>query len=95
MSLSIEEVKQIAWLARIGIDDGAAAKYAHDLSGILDFVAQMNAVDTESVEPMAHPLDLPQRLRPDEVTEPNQREKFQAVAPAVANGLYLVPKVID
>ncbi|BCX88065.1 aspartyl-tRNA(Asn)/glutamyl-tRNA(Gln) amidotransferase subunit C [Methylomarinovum tepidoasis] len=95
MSLSIEEVKQIAWLARIGIDDAAAAKYAHDLSGILDFVAQMNAVDTESVEPMAHPLDLPQRLRPDEVTEPNQREKFQAIAPAVENGLYLVPKVIE
>lgn len=95
MSLSIEEAKQIAWLARIGIDDEAAAKYAHDLSGILDFVAQMNAVDTESVEPMAHPLDLPQRLRPDEVTEPNQREKFQAIAPAVADGLYLVPKVIE
>ncbi len=95
MSLSVEEVKQIAWLARIGIDDEAATRYAHDLSGILDFVAQMNAVDTDAVEPMAHPLDLPQRLRPDEVTEPNQREKFQAIAPAVENGLYLVPKVIE
>ncbi|HEB77913.1 MAG TPA: Asp-tRNA(Asn)/Glu-tRNA(Gln) amidotransferase subunit GatC [Methylothermaceae bacterium] len=95
MSLTLEQVRQIAYLARIGIGDEDAERYAHDLSSILDFVAQMNAVDTEAIEPMAHPLDLPQRLRPDEVTEENQREKFQAIAPAVENGLYLVPKVIE
>ncbi len=95
MSLTLEQVKQIAYLARIGIDDEDAGRYTHDLSSILEFVAQMNTVDTETIEPMAHPLDLPQRLRPDEVTEENQREKFLAVAPAVENGLYLVPKVIE
>ncbi len=95
MALTLEQVKQIAYLARIGIDDEDADRYTHDLSSILDFVAQMNAVDTETIEPMAHPLDLPQRLRPDEVTEENQREKFLAIAPAVENGLYLVPKVIE
>ena len=95
MSLTLEQVRQIAYLARIGIGDEDAERYADDLSSILDFVAQMNAVDTEAIEPMAHPLDLPQRLRPDEVTEEDQREKFQAIAPAVENGLYLVPKVIE
>lgn len=95
MPLTVEEVKNIAYLARIGIEAGDAGCYAQDLSGILDFVAQMDAVDTEAVEPMAHPLDLPQRLRPDEVSEEDLREKFQAIAPAVENGLYLVPKVIE
>ncbi len=95
MSLTREQVKQIAYLARIGIDDADADRYTQDLSSILDFVAQMNTVDTDAIEPMAHPLDLPQRLRPDEVTEENQREKFLAVAPAVEDGLYLVPKVIE
>ncbi len=95
MALTLEQVKQIAYLARIGIGDEDAARYTHDLSSILDFVAQMDAVDTTDIEPMAHPLDLPQRLRPDEVTEENQREKFLAIAPAVENGLYLVPKVIE
>lgn len=95
MSLTTEEVKKIAYLARIRIEDEDAGRYAHDLSGILDFVAQMNEVDTQTVEPMAHPLDLPQRLRPDEVTEDNQREHFQSIAPVVEAGLYLVPKVIE
>ncbi len=95
MSLTIDEVLKIATLARIKIDQTEAERYARDLSGILDFVAQMDAVDTSEVEPMAHPLDLPQRLRPDEVTEGNQRERFQAIAPAVEAGLYLVPQVIE
>ncbi len=95
MSLTIDEVLKIAALARISVDENEAESYAHDLSGILDFVAQMSAVDTSEVEPMAHPLDLPQRLRPDEVTEENQRERFQAIAPAVEAGLYLVPQVIE
>ncbi len=95
MSLTIDEVLKIATLARIKIDQAEAERYARDLSGILDFVAQMDAVDTSEVEPMAHPLDLPQRLRPDEVTEENRRERFQAIAPAVEAGLYLVPQVIE
>ncbi|HHJ38836.1 MAG: asparaginyl/glutamyl-tRNA amidotransferase subunit C [Methylothermaceae bacteria B42] len=95
MSLTADQVRNIAYLARIQINEADSENYAKDLSSILDFVAQMNAVDTENVPPMAHPLDLPQRLRPDEVTEENQRELFQSIAPAVEAGLYLVPKVIE
>jgi len=61
----------------------------------LDFVAQMSAVDTAGVSPMAHPMDAAQRLRPDTVTETDQRERFQSIAPQVEAGLYLVPKVIE
>ncbi|HAS75845.1 MAG TPA: Asp-tRNA(Asn)/Glu-tRNA(Gln) amidotransferase GatCAB subunit C, partial [Marinobacter adhaerens] len=66
-----------------------------DLGNILDLVDQLAAADTDSVEPMAHPLNAVQRLRADEVTETNQREAFQAIAPATENGLYLVPRVIE
>ena len=69
--------------------------YADSLSRILGLIEQMNAVDTKGVQPMAHPSDAGLRLRPDEVTEADQREKFQAIAPAVEAGLYLVPKVIE
>ncbi len=95
MTLTLEEVTKIAYLARVQIDPAEAGRYVRDLSGILEFVAQMNAVDTDAVTPMAHPLDLPQRLRKDEVTEENQRERFQAIAPKVEAGLYLVPRVIE
>ncbi len=95
MSLSTEEVNKIAWLGRISIDADKIEVYARDLSGILDFVEQMNAVDTSNVEPMAHPQDLAQRLRPDVVAEDDQREAFQSIAPMVEAGLYLVPKVIE
>ncbi|QSA96139.1 Asp-tRNA(Asn)/Glu-tRNA(Gln) amidotransferase subunit GatC [Methylococcus sp. EFPC2] len=95
MSLSAEEVNKIAWLARIAIDPDKVEAYAHDLSGILDFVEQMSTVDTAGVPPMAHPMDQAQRLRVDEATEPNQRELFQSHAPLVEAGLYLVPKVIE
>jgi len=95
MSLSTAEVNKIAWLGRLAIDPDKIEAYARDLSGILDFVEQMSAVDTSAVEPMAHPQDLAQRLRPDAATEPNQRELFQAIAPLVEAGLYLVPKVIE
>lgn len=95
MSLSAAEVNKIAWLARIAIDPDKVDAYARDLSGILEFVEQMGAVDTSSVDPMAHPLDQAQRLRPDEVREADQRELFQAHAPLVEAGLYLVPKVIE
>jgi aspartyl-tRNA(Asn)/glutamyl-tRNA(Gln) amidotransferase subunit C len=95
MSLTSEEVNRIAWLARLAIDSEKTAAYAQDLSGILDFIEQMSAVNTSAVEPMAHPLDQAQRLRPDAVTEPDQRALFQQLAPAVEAGLYLVPKVIE
>ena len=95
MSLDAEEVRKIAHLARLAIDDDDIPDYARDLSGILDLVEQMNAADTRGVTPMAHPLDAAQRLRPDVVTEDNRREHLQRHAPAVENGLYLVPRVIE
>lgn len=95
MTITPSEVKKIARLARLAIDEAEVARYAHDLSGILDLVERMNQADTQGVEPMAHPLDMAQRLRPDVVTETNQRELFQLNAPAVENGLFLVPKVIE
>jgi len=95
MSLDAQAVKKIGWLARLAIDEEKVAAYASDLSGILDFVAQMNAVDTSDTAPMAHPLEQAQRLRPDEISETDQRDLFQAHAPAVEAGLYLVPKVIE
>jgi len=95
MSLSNDEVEKIAYLARLQIDADDIAQYAQDLSGILALVEQMEAVDTTGVEPMAHPQDVTQRLRDDEVTETNQRDKFQKIAPLTESGLYLVPKVLD
>jgi aspartyl-tRNA(Asn)/glutamyl-tRNA(Gln) amidotransferase subunit C len=95
MSLERSDVVSIAHLARLAIAEDDIPVYTRNLSNILDLVAQMNAVDTSDVEPMAHPLDMAQRLREDVVTETNQREKFQAIAPSVEAGLYLVPKVIE
>ncbi|MFM8445414.1 MAG: Asp-tRNA(Asn)/Glu-tRNA(Gln) amidotransferase subunit GatC [Methylococcus sp.] len=95
MSLTNEDVSRIAWLARLQIDPDRTGAYARDLSGILGFIEQMSSIDTETVTPMAHPLDQVQRLRPDQITEPDQRALFQAQAPAVEAGLYLVPKVIE
>ena len=95
MSLTKKDVENIAHLARLAIDDADIPNYANNLSNILELVEQMNAIDTTDVEPMAHPLDAVQRLRNDEVTEQNQREHFQQVAPLTEAGLYLVPKVIE
>jgi aspartyl-tRNA(Asn)/glutamyl-tRNA(Gln) amidotransferase subunit C len=95
MSIAPSDIAKIAHLARLAITDDEAQRYATDLSNILGLVAQMEAVDTAAVEPMAHPLAMTQRLRPDEPTEANQRERFQQVAPATEEGLYLVPKVIE
>ncbi|MFN5745018.1 MAG: Asp-tRNA(Asn)/Glu-tRNA(Gln) amidotransferase subunit GatC [Methylococcaceae bacterium] len=95
MSLTTEDVNKIAWLARLAIDPDKVGSYARDLSGILDFIEQMGTVDTTDVAPMAHPLDQVQRLRPDVVSEADQRALFQSIAPAVEAGLYLVPKVIE
>jgi len=95
MALDASEVEKIAHLARLSIAGGDVPEYARNLSNILAFVEQLNAVDCSGVTPMAHPLDTRQRLREDTVTEPNQRDKFQAHAPKVEAGLYLVPKVIE
>jgi aspartyl-tRNA(Asn)/glutamyl-tRNA(Gln) amidotransferase subunit C len=95
MSLDQADVAKIAHLARLALGGDETAEVARDLSRILDLVAQMNAMDTRDVPPMAHPLDMSQRLRPDAVTEPDRRDDFQAVAPATDAGLYLVPRVIE
>ena len=95
MALNDEDIRKIAWLARLQVDAADSAKYADELSQVLDLVDQLNQIDTDSIEPMAHPTDAVQRLRDDEITECNQREKFLAIAPQAEQGLYLVPKVIE
>jgi len=95
MSLQPEDVRGIAHLARLHLEPAEVDHIANELSGILDLVEQMNAADTATVQPMAHPLDEVQRLRSDTVTERDQRERFQAIAPEVRDGLYLVPRVIE
>ena len=95
MSLNRDDVKKIALLARLEVGEEDIELYVQNLSDILLLVEQMNAVDTSDIMPMAHPLDTSQRLRIDEVTEPNQREHFQEIAPQTKDGLYLVPKVIE
>jgi len=95
MSLTTDEVKKIAYLARLGIDETDIDAYANDLSNMLDLMTQMGEANTDSVKPMAHPMDQMQRLRPDQATESNHRERFQTLAPQVEAGLYLVPKVLD
>jgi aspartyl-tRNA(Asn)/glutamyl-tRNA(Gln) amidotransferase subunit C len=95
MSLTLADIKKIAHLARLNLSADDMTLYHTQLSRILDFIEQMNQVDTDHVTPLAHPFDLEQRLRPDIVTESNQREKFQQIAPQVEAGLYLVPQVIE
>jgi len=95
MTLKTEDVRKIAQLARLQIDDDSIDQYATDLSNVLALVEQMNQVDTTEITAMAHPLDATQRLREDKVTESDLRDKFQAIAPDVENGLYRVPKVIE
>lgn len=95
MSLNPDEVRKIAQLSRLALSDASLDEHRRNLSNILDLVAQMDAVDTRDVEPMAHPLNMTQRLRVDEVTETDQRARFQAQAPRVEDGLYLVPRVIE
>ncbi|AGA91493.1 glutamyl-tRNA(Gln) and/or aspartyl-tRNA(Asn) amidotransferase, C subunit [Thioflavicoccus mobilis 8321] len=95
MSFAPSDVAKIAHLARLAVADDEAQRYATDLSKILDLVAQMEATNTHSVLPMAHPLRMTQRLRPDEPGEPDQRALFQEIAPLTEDGLYLVPKVIE
>lgn len=95
MSLDSADVAKIAHLARLEVPSAALADYAQALSGILTLVEQMDAVDTQGVEPMAHPLHMSQRLREDQPTETDRREAFQSIAPLTEDGLYLVPRVIE
>lgn len=89
------DLDRLAELARIELTAEHAAAFHADLERVLALVDRLQAVDTSGVEPMSHPLDLPQRLREDAVTEPDQRDVLLALAPAAENGLYLVPKVIE
>jgi aspartyl-tRNA(Asn)/glutamyl-tRNA(Gln) amidotransferase subunit C len=93
--LSLEEIRRIARLARIELAAPEAEALGRDMNDILAMVEQMSAVDTNGVEPMAHPQEMAQRLREDRVTEDDPRELFLALAPQVEDGLYLVPKVIE
>lgn len=95
MSLDKNDIRKLTVLARIDVDDAIIDDVASKISDILAMVDQMQAQDTSAVEAMANPLDAVQRLRRDEITETDQRQSFQAIAPATEDGLYLVPKVID
>jgi aspartyl-tRNA(Asn)/glutamyl-tRNA(Gln) amidotransferase subunit C len=95
MSLTLPEVKRIAWLARIEITDAESEAVQARLNGIFKLIEQMQSVDTEGVAPMAHGQDVAQRLRDDRVTETDQHALYQSIAPQVEGGLYLVPKVIE
>ena len=95
MSLSPDDVKRIARLARIEISDAEAMTSQMQLNAIFDLIAAMQAVDTTGIAPMAHAQDVSQRLREDVVTETDRHSVFQNIAPAVEDSLYLVPKVIE
>ena len=95
MALQRSDVEKIAHLARLALGEEDIADYAENLSNILTLVEQMNAVDAADVPPLAHPLETTQRLRPDVVSEEDQRDRFQSIAPLVEAGLYLVPKVVE
>ena len=95
MAIERQQVEQLAQLARIALDESTLARTTASLGDVLALIDQLQAVDTTGIEPMAHPLDAVQRLRADIVTEPDQRDVLQAIAPAVQDGLFLVPKVIE
>jgi aspartyl-tRNA(Asn)/glutamyl-tRNA(Gln) amidotransferase subunit C len=95
MSLTDQEVRHIAKLARIELPDAELERTRSHLNSMLGLIEQLQAIDTTGVEPMAHAADLVLRLREDRVTESDRRAACQAVAPAVEDGLYLVPKVIE
>jgi len=95
MSLTPKDVTKIAQLAHLNLSENDRALYTPQLSTILNFIEQMNQTDTTTIEALAHPLELSQRLRPDVVTETNLREKYQQLSPQVEAGLYLVPKVLE
>jgi aspartyl-tRNA(Asn)/glutamyl-tRNA(Gln) amidotransferase subunit C len=95
MSLTNDDVEKIARLAQLSMTETEIAAARSQLSGIFDLIAEMQAVDTKGVTPMSHAQDVSQRLREDTITETDQRELFQSIAPQVEAGLYLVPQVIE
>ncbi len=95
MSLNLDEIARLARLSRIELSAPEAAATRDQLNGIFSLIAQLQATDTAGIEPMSHAVDLAQRLRPDQVTAADQRQAFQALAPEVEMGLYLVPRVVE
>lgn len=95
MSLSTQDIERIAHLARLAVTPDEVAAVQGKLNGIFTLIDEMQAVNTNGVEPMSHGLDMVLRLRDDAVTERDQREKFQANAPSAADGYFLVPRVIE
>lgn len=95
MALDKAEVEKIAHLARLHINESDTEEVTNRITDILALIDQMQSVDTDNVEALAHPLDMVQRLRADKVTEPNMRDTIQDIAPASQDGLYLVPKVME
>jgi len=95
MALTLDDVKRVAHLARIAVDEAEAKAALEQLNAVFALIAEMQAVDTRGIEPMSHALDVTQRLRADSVSESDQHELFQSNAPQVQDALYLVPKVIE
>lgn len=95
MTIERADIEKLALLARIEVTGEEIASTTNRIAEVLALVDQLQAADTDGVEPMAHPMDAVQRLRADEVTEDNRRDAFQAIAPATDGGLYLVPRVIE
>ncbi len=95
MALTLDDINKIAHLARLGLSDEEKSRYTDSLNNILGLIDDLQAVNTQGIEPLAHAVDVTQPLRPDVVTESNQRDAYQQIAPAVQDGLYLVPKVIE
>ena len=95
MALGLDDVRRVAQLARLRLEDAQAAPMLAELNAIFGLIETMQAVDTAGVEPMSHPRDVAQRLRADRVTEPDRSDALLALAPQAEGGLYLVPKVIE
>jgi aspartyl-tRNA(Asn)/glutamyl-tRNA(Gln) amidotransferase subunit C len=95
MSLSTDDVKKVARLARLSMSEAEIQAAHAQMSNIFGLIEEMQAVNTDGIEPMSHSQELSQRLREDVVKETNQRDLFQSVAPQVERGLYLVPQVIE
>ncbi|HEV2613657.1 MAG TPA: Asp-tRNA(Asn)/Glu-tRNA(Gln) amidotransferase subunit GatC [Gammaproteobacteria bacterium] len=96
MSVTKDDIHHIAHLARLNLDETRVPEYTQNLNNLLELVSQMEKINTENIEPMAHPLDgQQQRFRDDKITEQNQRDRFQKIAPEIVEGLYIVPQVIE
>lgn len=95
MALTVDDINKIAHLARLGLSDDEKSRYTDSLNNIMGLIDELQAVNTTGIQPLAHSLDVSQPLRPDVVSESNQRAAYQAIAPAIQDGLYLVPKVIE